>query len=390
MNERDTLLREIENMEIQLNQAWLHRDKMKSADKDAVAKEIEEKEIKSLDLKIAKKYEDYAESLNRDYGQKVYSIGEIYEMDLPGQEWIIDSLVPDKSLTAISGAPGSYKSWLSLYLAKCILEGKMVFDRYNTVYGNVLIIDLENNMGLIKDRCKMLSFGGESNLYYWQGEFNIEKDLERLELLLKEKSIRVLIIDSLVRIHNSDENDARAMSQVLKKLRSLANLGVAVIFVHHSRKQSFFGKSNAGESMRGSSDILAAIDSHLLLEKTSGGVKLSQPKLRAQESIKTLQLRIISEGDKFDFEFVGEVEETVNKITEARNAILGLLENNEKPRQEIIETLKGLCGSVTLDKALKGMLAENILSRKVGKDGTHIYFIVAENPESQEEMGFMD
>jgi len=381
---REKILLQIKQLEKRQERVYQEIDDLKELHKLGLAEKVEKTELKDIDRAIIRKWDEYAQSLEVDYGERILTLNDIYNLDLPEQEWVVDRLIPDLGITAISGVPGAYKSWLSVSIAKSVDKGELLFGRFQCGVGPVLIVDLENNLRLIRDRLKLINLDGTSNVYYWKPPFQVDNDhdFKRLKQVVGDKKIKLLIFDSLVRIHGGDENDARSMSKVFKRLKELAGIGVAVVFIHHSRKQSFFNKSSIGESMRGSSDILAAIDSHLLLEKTKDGLKVTQSKLRQDESIKPFNLKVIT-GDSFSFEFAGEVEEALDKLTQAREEIVRLLQAAEMTRQGVIGGLKEVCGSVTTDKALKGLMAEKIIDRKSGANNQYTYYLVGNNQEEQ-------
>ena len=88
---------------------------------------------------------------------------ELYESNIPKQEWIVDRLVPAKSLTVLAGEPGSFKSYIVLYLTLCCASGKK-FLNHETKQGKTLYIDEENNEIVLKDRLELLSAGMKFSL----------------------------------------------------------------------------------------------------------------------------------------------------------------------------------------------------------------------------------
>ena len=385
---RSQLLRETERLQVRSDKLREDVLRLKKLGQQDLAGKLEETELEEVENQITSKYLEYGRSLEEDYGPRVMTLKDLFDMDLPESKWVVEKLVPDLGITAVSGVPGAYKSWLSTYIAKCLLQGKEVFGEFGVEKAKVLIVDLENSLRIIRDRLELLGLKGEKGLYYWKGSFSIdsEGDFKRLKSTVETKKIRLVVFDSLVRIHGGDENVAKDMARVFKKLKELPEMGVAVIFLHHSRKKSFGNRGGAGESMRGSSDILAAIDSHLLLEKTKDGLKVIQTKLRQDEPVKQFGLRVVSE-EGFNFEYLGEVDEALDKVTQAREEMVDLLQDNKMSRKEIIQSLKDVCGSVTVGKALKGLRAEKIISRSIGVNNTHTYYLTED--KEGEPVGLM-
>ena len=88
---------------------------------------------------------------------------------------------------------------------------------------------------------------------------------------------RLLILDPLRDLHQSEENESGPMSEIMGRLRALRDiLRCAVLVVHHTAKR---GKDNAGrragQNLRGSSAIHGAID---------GGIYLQTLKTQTTES----------------------------------------------------------------------------------------------------------
>lgn len=72
------------------------------------------------------------------------------------------------------------------------------------------------------------------------------------------EGVRLIVIDTLRRFHDADENAACAMTQVLGQLERLAmRLGCAVLFVHHTSKSAVFQEAgDLQQASRGSSVLV--------------------------------------------------------------------------------------------------------------------------------------
>lgn len=95
----------------------------------------------------------------------------------------------------------------------------------------------------------------------------------------------LLIFDSLIRFHDSDENSATEMATVMQDLRALANLGATVIALHHRAKSET-------SRYRGSSDIAGGVDTAFSVarDRQAGVLTLQCFKSRYVEEF-TLTLR---------------------------------------------------------------------------------------------------
>ena len=90
--------------------------------------------------------------------------------------------------------------------------------------------------------------------------------------------LKLVIIDCLRRVHDQDENDSRGMAKVAEGLRRIASEGVAVLYTHHHRKQEDFKpKDHPTVSLRGSTEIQAAIENHFAIERKENEARAHIP-----------------------------------------------------------------------------------------------------------------
>lgn len=185
--------------------------------------------------------------------------------------WLIDNLVPAKGFAALYGKPGSYKSFVALYLAGMISTGRQAFDRATT-QGDVVYVAGEGGAGLKRrwDALKIQhQLPEDARIAFVRAQLNLRSTLDDLEALLiaiKERSLtpQLVIIDTLARAfaggnENSSE-DMGAFISIMGKLQE--DLGAAVMIVHHSGKDEARGQ-------RGHSSLLGAVDAELEVVKVS-------------------------------------------------------------------------------------------------------------------------
>lgn len=306
----------------------------------------------------------------------VSSLDLILSKIFPPVSWVIDKLIPNGGMVALSGAPASYKSWISQLMAISVAKGEPLFDKFNTVKGGVLIVDKENNQSLIQQRFKLLQADNDLEIYFLNEDFYIENDdlIERVEQTIKNRNIKLVIFDSLIRIYqNKDENSSNDMAFVFSRLKRITELGTAVVFTHHHRKQSFFSKKISAESMRGSSDILASVDSALAVEANEGVVKITQTKLRQDMPISPFKLKVESTIEKVSFIYEGEIDEDKEKVEKAKDDIYTLLLEGEKSRVELQEAFKGVYGIKSIDGALEYLKENGGLKIRIGDRGKKFF-----------------
>lgn len=313
------------------------------------------------------------------------SLAELLKKEFKATRWIVEKLIPADGVTAISGSPGVFKTWIVLHLAIAVAQGLPLFGEFQTSKTGVLIVDEENGERIIRDRAVLLGgLQAEPTLpvfikSYQSFQLN-EKSIAELIDFAKEHGLGIIVFDSLVRIHSQDENDARQMSQVFTLLKELTRRGISVVLIHHNRKPGI-NKSSAAHNMRGSSDILAAVHSHLAVERKEEEHKLltiKQTKLRQAEEVKPFQISIVSDKDSVKLEYVGELDEAQGKKEEAREAIQAVLEREQKPMftEELFTAVKAYgadVGRTTFNAVLKGLVDAGNLAKTRGLKNAAFY-----------------
>ena len=198
-------------------------------------------------FKIKSKLITEEELLNRESGEKI--------------SWLIGGLIPENSMVMLSGAPGHFKTWFGLILAKALSSGSQFLGR-ETKKAPVIYVDRENPRQLLRARLSKLNSYGTGDLKFWLREDDppyLKRNCEYLKLAIQNPG-SLFIFDSLRRFHQADENDSKEMAQTMFPLSELMKQGTTVLFLHHR------GKSEINQ-YRGSSDILAVVDIAFTLEK---------------------------------------------------------------------------------------------------------------------------
>ena len=292
---------------------------------------------------------------------KVWSVDEILSYEFGEDEWLAKDLIPLPGIAALSGMPGDYKTWLTIHMALSVARGTPVFGQFETKQGGVLMIDEENHLKYIQKRLTLLGAKADDPTYYLSMTgFKADKEakLQQILKIVKEKGIKLVIVDSLIRIHDKDENDASQMAKVFTGLQEITNEGASILFTHHHRKQTDFRPNNPAQSLRGSSDISAALDSHISVErkKDEDALILHQPKLRQAEPLKAFEVRILKNGDGgvCGFDYAGPHDEAKNKTEEAADSIENILADGSiKSTAEIYNALSGTFGKGAIRGGIK-------------------------------------
>jgi hypothetical protein len=185
--------------------------------------------------------------------------------------YLVDGLIPARSFGAIYGKPGSYKSFVALYLAAMVATGGEAFGR-QCKQGAVVYIAGEGGAGLYRRRLalqKHYNVPADAPVFFVKAALNLGTTLEDRDALVTEiRALNVnpalVIIDTYARMTAGiEENSAKDTSAAIAIMSSIEEeTGAAVLIVHHSGKAQEAG-------LRGSSALLAALDCELLCEKIS-------------------------------------------------------------------------------------------------------------------------
>lgn len=181
-------------------------------------------------------------------------------------------IIPENSYTLLVAESGHGKTWISLDLARLMATPQEQrkpplnwLGMYEVEPRKVLYLDEENGEPLLGERLARLGLSETADLIVWSRsrlKMDDPKHLDQIIKVCNEKKCQVVFLDSLVRFHRCEENDAQAMAFVADSIRTLVAANLTVIVLHHTRK----GGGRNEDKLRGSSEITAGADTVLFLE----------------------------------------------------------------------------------------------------------------------------
>jgi hypothetical protein len=274
-------------------------------------------------------------------------IPDIFTLNAPATEWLVEGILPRASVTLLAGEPGSYKTWLALALLRGVTSGGSFLGR-KCAQASVLYLDRENPLAVMRERLAVLGIdslaappagpgvSAAADSRVWGGWLGDAPpgigDIRLLEIARERRPL--IVFDSLIRFHAAaDENSASEMAIVMGDLRALANAGATVIALHHKPKSE-------GSHYRGSSDIAGGVDTAWAVsrDRDAGLLRLECFKSRyAEEFSLTLRPELGSMGDFLvtDSPEVSTEQTDVEKLAETIRHTPG------QPKERVIE-LSGL------------------------------------------------
>ncbi|MFA7119314.1 MAG: AAA family ATPase [Sphaerochaetaceae bacterium] len=327
-----------------------------------------------------------SEETNKD-DLTITSCQELLDYEVQPEFFIINPLIPKEAITSITADSGKGKSLFALILAYHIASGLTLFDKFEVDQGKVLIIDQEMNKNTIVTRFKRLIDKNIPIDYIIDQKFMItdNTDFARLLVSIVRNEYKIIIFDTFTEIHDKEENDSGAMKAVNKQiLKLIRRTGVSVIYLHHHRKLQK-GERLSQSSSRGSSEIIAKVSSHLLLDsknyKDELGNKVlemtvSQEKARSSSRLDgKISFKIINDEfeNKIKWEYLGEVEEKRKKVEEAKAFIIETLSSCSGATVKDLEE-KSDVGTSNIRIALKELVTEEKIDE--GKQGKAKYYFI--------------
>jgi hypothetical protein len=199
------------------------------------------------------------------------------DLDEPdaARRWLIEPLWARAGVGIIGGAPKSYKSWLALDVAVSVASGTPCLDTFPVREpGSALVYMAEDAPSVVKARlaglCRHrgLALAALPLDVITAPSVRLDRspDQRRLAETVRRAAPRVLLLDPFVRLHRINENDAGEVAAILGYLRDLQRAhDLAIVVVHHARKNG--GSTTGGQTLRGSGDFFAWVDTALSLRR---------------------------------------------------------------------------------------------------------------------------
>jgi hypothetical protein len=293
-----------------------------------------------------------------DYIEEFYEIPSTDQYKPSSMEWTVDGLFPRSSLVLLTAPPAGYKTWFALAVAGAVSQG-LEFLHRKTFRSPVLYLDRENPVQMILQRRAILKLDDKAFLKIWGNWVDYPVPLIGDSLLerIAQRYKPLIVFDSFLRFHSSEENSAVEMRLVAGKLRKLVSLGATVLLLHHQAKSK-------GSQYRGSTDILASVDAAFEISKGESN----------RETVLTLSC--------FKHRFVVESGLTCKFVL--RDGVLQLVDNDQPDNssaviEKIKEAISGDPGITQKDIMSRLSLPETN-GRKILQEGNDVQWLTKRGP----------
>lgn len=287
--------------------------------------------------------------------------------NIPPVGFVVDELLP-VGLHILAGAPKVGKSWLALQICMKVATGESLWD-FQTHKGSVLYLCLEDTESRIKDRimkaAELESDADYSNLFISNRSELIGEDMfaEIDRLCANHKDMKLIVVDTLQKIRQTvnDSTYANDYSE-LSELKAVAEKhGIAILLLHHTRKQS---SKDPFDMISGTTGISGVVDSSFVLAKNERNSTKATLHCTGRDIVQR-ELKIEFERERYVWDLISDSEEnpecTLSEIT-----------------AKVIEYVSSI-GSFTGTASELASAAQmtgvdpSLLSRKIRKDAEILY-----------------
>jgi hypothetical protein len=289
----------------------------------------------------------------------------------PQTQWLVQDLWSEQAVGILGGEPKCCKSFLALDIAVSVASGTDCLRQFPVRRrGEVLLFPAEDSLAVVRQRLEGIATAASVSFASLPVEvitapslrLDIPADRQKLTNTVQALRPILLILDPLIRLHRSDENDAVQIAAMLSYLRELQRqFQLAVILVHHARKDS--NSSRPGQALRGSSELHGWGDSNLYMRRKGSQLTLSTEH-RAAPSLDHIPVQLTQSGPALALSVlersVAESSPESTPVDRVRHTI----EQLDEPVP--IQRLRKLCGmrtsavcSALTDLQAKGVVVRN-------------------------------
>jgi hypothetical protein len=257
-------------------------------------------------------------------------VGADYIRNMPPIEWAIgegdDGIITENGLTVLYGAPGAGKSFIALDMALSISNG-VEWQGMPTKMGKVLYIVGEGLAGIGKRLSAWEQHRGirtNDNLHVLPIAVNFREQSE-VEKLMRSidkagSGWSIVFCDTVARsLVGADENSSQEMGLWVAAADSIkSHCKCAFVGVHHSGK-------NVANGMRGSSALLGAVDTSLVVTKDEEYVTMRVEKQKdatpaEDQAFRMTEVAMIAGTSVVLERVTGDVQRKVKKVRPSKGA----------------------------------------------------------------------
>lgn len=200
--------------------------------------------------------------------------------DLPATPFAVEKILPC-GLTILAAPPKTGKSWLCLALADAVASGS-TFWGYNVTAGSVLYMALEDSKARLQKRLRAIGSRMTENLHMVvRNTMTLDTGLinQLSSWIMEHPDTRLIILDTLQRVKGASRSGGNAYEMDYDRIGPLQELAteknVAIVAVHHLRKQGNYSEDDVFERVSGSTGIFGASDAAWVIYGKRGAEEMT-------------------------------------------------------------------------------------------------------------------
>ncbi len=210
-------------------------------------------------------------------GEEASVAGDLFDLVLAADvkpvdvQWLVHEMMPAKGMCVLYGPPGTYKSFVALYLSMKIATGQEAFG-HRTAQGNSVYVMAEGGSGLPQRIAAYKARHGmpdDTPLRFLRSSLDLRGSAADADKLIRsihalDFAPNIITIDTLGRAFGGgDENSSKDFGAFMAQVqRIIEEFDCVVLLLHHSGK-------DIDRGMRGHSSLLGWIDGEYEVSKLS-------------------------------------------------------------------------------------------------------------------------
>lgn len=224
---------------------------------------------------------------------QIYNCDYIMNTQMVQTPYIVGKMIY-QGLYILAGAPKIGKSWLALELCLSVAEGNQ-FLKHETNCGQALYLSLEDSLLRLQNRLYEFTDETVDNLSFAIMAESIGNGLEEQIENAKQSlpDLKIIVIDTLQKIRESTDLSYSSDYKELSVLKNLADkLGIAILLVHHTRKNY---DSDPFNMISGTTGLSGCVDGSFVLVESKRGIRKGKLYCVGRD-IENLELNVVFEN----------------------------------------------------------------------------------------------
>ncbi|MFE2618512.1 AAA family ATPase [Micromonospora chalcea] len=215
----------------------------------------------------------------------------------PPVDWLVHGVLPRGALGYLIGEPGNGKTFVALDLAYSLATGRDWWGHEVAKVGPVLYVAAEDDRGVqARARAWRSRFcGGQAtgkvHFLTHAPQVGEPGSFDALRLLVEVLQPVLVILDTQARVTRGlDENDSKAMGELIHQANQIQRLGAAVLSVHHPARGGTVPRGSSAQEGAADVVVLCTMDDDKVL-------KVKNTKQKNAAEFEPLTLGLDPEGE---------------------------------------------------------------------------------------------